>query len=81
MSLFKWMAAGRKEIDNLQGTGTVEGISPERKEQVESKAKSQGRKYIKLPSKVVFTIKPDKYKVRVVACGNKTSDIWKDLHN
>ena len=73
---FKWMAAGRKEIDNLQGTGTVEGISPERKEQVKLKAKSQGRKYIELPSKVVFTIKPDKYKVRVVACGNKTSEIY-----
>ena len=73
---FKWMAAGRKEIDNLQGTGTVEGISPERKEQLKSKAKSQGRKYIELPSKVVFTIKPDKYKVRVVACGNKTSKIY-----
>ena len=24
----------------------------------------------------VFTIKPDKYKVRVVACGNKTSEIY-----
>ena len=72
---FRWMAAGRKEIDNLQGTGTVEGISPERKEQVKSKAKSQGRKYIELPSKVAFTIKPDKYKARVVACGTKTSEI------
>ena len=36
---FKWMAAGKKEIDNLQRTSTVEGISPERKEQVKSKAK------------------------------------------
>ena len=51
---FKWMAAGRKEIDILQGTGTVEGISPERKEQVKLKARSQGRKYIELPSNVVF---------------------------
>ena len=31
---------------------------------------------MELPSKGVFTIKPDKYKVRIVACGNKTADTY-----
>ena len=34
------------------------------------------KKYIELPSKGVFTIKPDKYKVRIVACGNKTHETY-----
>ena len=33
-----------------------------------------GQQLVELPSKGVFTIKPDKYKVRIVACGNKTAD-------
>ena len=70
---FKWMCAGRKELDNLQGTKTVEAISPEAKEKIKAAAKASGKKYIELPSKGVFTIKPDKYKVRIVACGNKDS--------
>ena len=72
---FKWMAAGRKEIDNLQGTGTVEGISPERKEQVKSKAKSQGRKYIELPSKVVFTIYHQTGQVQSSSCSMRQQNV------
>ena len=33
-----------------------------------------GQKYLQLPAKAVLTIKPDKHKVRIVACGNKTSE-------
>ena len=43
---FKWVAAGRMEVDNLQRSGTVEGLSPEKKELVKSRAKSH-----ELPSK------------------------------
>ena len=35
-----------------------------------------GRSYIELPSKGVFTIKLDKYKVRIFACGNKTHETY-----
>ena len=73
---FKWMAAGRKELDNLSNTGTIEAISPDRKEQIKRDARSKGEKYIELPAKGVFSIKPDKYKVRIVACGNKTSEVY-----
>ena len=31
---------------------------------------------MELPSKVVFTIKPEKYKIRIVACGNQTDDTF-----
>ena len=73
---FKWMCAGRKELDNLQGTKTVEPISPDAKEKIKAAAKAAGKKYIELPSKGVFTIKPDKYKVRIGACGNKTHETY-----
>ena len=39
-------------------------------------ARSIGNKLIELPAKGVFTIKPDKYKVRFVACGNKTVETY-----
>ena len=32
---WKWMQAGRKELDNLSSTGTIESISPEAKEQAQ----------------------------------------------
>ena len=70
------MEAGRKELGNLKNTGTVEPISPERKEQIKVEARKQGLKYVKLPAKGVFTIKPDKFKVRIVACGNKTAETY-----
>ena len=72
---FKWMAAGRKELDNFSNTGTIEAISPEKKEQMKRDARARGEKYIELLAKGVFSIKPDKYKVRIVACGNKTSEV------
>ena len=79
------MAAGRKELDNLTGTSTNpnQALSPQvglrRRRQLEAvkeEARKKGKKYIELPSKGVFTIKPDKYKVRVVACSNKTPEIY-----
>ena len=73
---WKWMQAGRKELDNLSSTGTTESISPEAKEKLKAHARATGQKYIELPAKAVFTIKPDKHKVRVVACGNKTSETY-----
>ena len=73
---FKWMCAGRKELDNLTGTGTVECISPEVRDRLKAEARASGKKYAELPSKGVFTIKPDKYKVRIVACGNKTHETF-----
>ena len=72
----KWIGASRKELDNLTGTGTTTNLSPEEKEELKRTAKSNGLKYIDLPAKVVFTIKLDKYKVRVVAYGNKTDEIF-----
>ena len=65
----RWMSAGRKELDNLQGTNTVEPTSPDAKEKIMAAAQAAGKKYIELPSNGVFTIKPDKCKVRIVACG------------
>ena len=73
---FKWMCAGRKELDNLTGTGAVECISPEVRDRLKAEARASGKKYAELPSKGVFTIKPDKYKVRIVACGNKTHETF-----
>ena len=70
------MEAGRKELDNLTNTGTVEPISPERKEQIKVEARKKGLKYVELPAKGVFTIKPDKFKVRIVVCGNKTAETY-----
>ena len=45
---WKWMQAGRKELDNLSSTGTTESISPEAKEQLKAHAKATGQKYIEL---------------------------------
>ena len=59
------MHVGRKELDNLLGANTVESISPETKEKIKAAAKAAAKKCIELPSKGVFTIKPDKYKVRI----------------
>ena len=76
---FQWMCAGRKELDNLTGTGTVECISPEVRDRIKAEARASGKKYAELPSKGVFTIKPDKFKVRIVACGNKTHETFRKI--
>ena len=39
-------------------------------------ARKKGLKYVELRAKGVFAIKPDKFKVRVVACGNKTAEAY-----
>ena len=70
------MCAGRKELDNLTGTGTVECISPQVKARIKAEARASGKKHAELPSKGIFTTKPDKYKVRMVACGNKTHETF-----
>ena len=59
---FKWMCAGRKELDNLTSTGTIECISPEGPRQDQSRSQSLWQE---------VCIKPDKYKVRIVACGKQ----------
>ena len=73
---WKWMKAGRTELDNLKNTGTVTAISSAKKEELRREARATGQQFVELPSKGVFTIKPDKYKVRIVACGNKTADTY-----
>ena len=73
---WKWMQAGATELDNPSGTGTTESTSPEAKEQLKAHAKAKGQKYIELPAMAVFTIKPNKHKVRIVACSNTTSETY-----
>ena len=70
------MKAGRTELDSLKNTGTVTAVSSEKKEELRREARATGQQFVELPSKGVFTIKPDKYKVRIVACGNKTADTY-----
>ena len=70
----KWLAAGKKEIDNL--TKAITALSPQEKATLKEKAQLEGEDYIELPEKVVFTIKPEKYKIRIVACGNQTKDTY-----
>ena len=71
-----WIDAGRTELNNLTGTGTTTNLSPEQKEELRKNAKATGQKYIELPAMAVFTQKPDKKKVRIVACGNKTDEVF-----
>ena len=66
----KWLEAGRKEIDNLTLPKAITMISPQEKSVLKDLARINGENYVELPSKVVFTIKPEKYKIRIVACGN-----------
>ena len=72
----KWLAAGKKEIDNLTLPKAITALSPQEKTALKEKAQLEGEDYIELPAKVVFTIKPEKYKVRIVACGNQTKDTY-----
>ena len=72
----KWLAAGRKEIDNLTLPKAISTISPQERQELRDLAKLKGEDYVELPAKVVFTIKPEKYKVRIVACGNQTDDTY-----
>ena len=72
----KWIGAGKTELDNLTDTGTITRLSPEERDEIKRKARSTGQKYIEPPAKAVFTIKPSKFKIRIVACGNKTDETF-----
>ena len=79
----QWLEAGRKEIDNLTSkrsevhkVGALEPINATERDKLKSRATIDGYQYIELPAKVVWTIKPDKFKCRIVACGNQTQDIY-----
>ena len=72
----KWIGAGKTELDNLTNTNTITRLSPEQRDEIKRKARSKGQKYIELPAKAVFTIKPSKFKIRIVACGNKTDETF-----
>ena len=56
--------------------GASEPINPSEKDRLKSRATIDGYQYIELPAKVVWTTKPDKFKCRIVACGNQTQDIY-----
>ena len=62
--------AGRKEIDNLTLPKAITALS------LKDLAKLKGESSIELPAKVVFTIKPEKFEVRSVACGSQTDEIY-----
>ena len=70
------LAAKKKEIDNLTLPKAITALSPQEKTALKEKAQLEGEDYLELPAKVVFTIKPEKYKVRTVACGNRTKDTY-----
>ena len=57
-----------KRLDNLKNTGTVEPISPEGRSRSESKLGSKDSN--------MWSTKPDKFTVRIVACGNKTAETY-----
>ena len=70
----KWLTAGKKELDNLATALTP--IPPEKRNELKMNANREGYQYTELPGKVLFSIKPEKYKVRIVACGNKTDETY-----
>ena len=67
---------GKKEIDNLTIPKAITALSPQERTALKEKAQLEGEDFIELPAKVVFTIKPEKYKIRIVACGNQTKDTY-----
>ena len=71
-----WIGAGKTELDNLTDTNTIPRLSPEQRDEIKRMARTKGQKYIELPAKAVFTIKPSKFKLRIVACGNKTDETF-----
>ena len=48
---WKWMKAGRTELDNLKNTGTVTAISSEKKEELRREARATGQQFVELLSK------------------------------
>ena len=76
----KWLTAGKKEIDNLTLPKAITALSPQEKTALKEKAQLEVEDYIELPAKVVFTIKPEKHKVRIVWKSDKRH-IWEDHHH
>ena len=72
----KWLATGKKEIDNLTIPKAITALSPQERTALKEKAQLEGGDFIELPAKVVFAIKPEKYKIRIVACGSQTKDTY-----
>ena len=74
---FKWMCAGRKELDNLTGTGTVECISPEVKDRLKGRSQSLWQEVCRtsLPRESLLSSQTST-KFRIVACGNKTHETF-----
>ena len=72
----KWLAAGRKEIDNLTIPKAITALSPQERTALKEKAQLEGEDFIELPAKVVFTIKPEKYKIRIVGLWDQTKDTY-----
>ena len=60
----------------MHKVGALEPINATERDKLKSRATIDGYQYIELPAKVVWTIKPDKFKCRIVACGNQTQDIY-----
>ena len=67
----KWLAAGKKEIDNLTIPKAITALSPQERTALKEKAQLEGEDFSELPAKVVFPSKPEKYKIRIVVCGNQ----------
>ena len=61
----KWIGAGKTELDNLTNTSTISSLAPEQRDELRRTARATGQKYIELPAKAVFTIKPSKFKIRI----------------
>ena len=73
----KWIGAGKTELDNLTNASTITSLAPEQRDELRRTARSTGQKYIELPAKAVFTIKPSKFKIRIVACVKVRCRKWK----
>ena len=78
----KWLEAEKKEINNLttkrfktHKVGAIEPIDLPERDRLKSRARSEGHQYIEVFAKVVWKIKPDKFKCRIAACGNQTQNI------
>ena len=79
----QWLEAGKKEISswtskrsNDQKIGALEPINPPERDRLRSRATIDGYQYIEFFVKVVWIMKPDKFKCRIVACGNQTQDVY-----
>ena len=79
----KWLSTGENEISNLTSprsgdhkTGALSTIALEKENDLKNNARAKGRQHMELPAKVVWTMKTDFFKCRIVACGNQTQDTY-----